>query len=81
MGEKTEQKASADQVAKDMRNARTHNNQRRFAREEWLQNCKSKDSFLVWHLREESRVGAGLTQAKKITKVTKLESNALLLKR
>ena len=76
MGEKTGQKASVDQVAKDMRNARTHDNQRRFAREEWLQN-----SFLVWHLREESRVGTGLTQAKRITKVTKLESNALLLKR
>ena len=80
MGEKTGQKASADQVAKDMRNARTHDNLR-FAREEWLQNCKAKDSFLVWHLREESTVGTGLTQAKRITKVTKLESNALLLKR
>ena len=80
MGEKTGQKASADQVAKDMRNARTHDNLR-FAREEWLKNCKAKDSFLVWHLREESTVGTGLTQAKRITKVTKLESNALLLKR
>ena len=27
-----------------------------------LQNCKSKDSFLAWHLREEGRVGTWLTQ-------------------
>ena len=46
-----------------------------------LQNCKSKDSFLAWHLREEGRVGTWLTQVKSITKVTKLESNAMLLKR
>ena len=42
-----------------------------------LQNCKSKDSFLAWHLREESRVGAGVA---KVT-IAKLESNAMLLKK
>ena len=48
-----------------------------------LQNCKSKDSFVAWHLREESRIGAGLTRAKRVTKVTiaKMESNAMLLKK
>ena len=80
IGEKTGLKASAEQVAKDMRNARTHDSQRRFGRENGSQNCKSKDSFLAWHLREEGRVGT-LTQAKSITKVTKLERNAMLLKR
>ena len=83
IGEKTGQKVSAEQVAKDMRNARTHENQRLFGRELKIgsQSCKSKDSFLAWHLREESRVGTGLTRAKRLTKVTKLESNAMLLKR
>ena len=79
--EKAGRKVSAEQVAKDMRNARTHDNQRRFEGKNGLKNCKSKDSFLAWHFREESRVGTGLTQAKRITKVTKLESNAMLLKR
>ena len=36
IGEKTGQNVSAEQVAKDMRNARTHVNQRLFGREDWL---------------------------------------------
>ena len=81
IGEKTGQKVSAEQVAKDMRNARTHDNQRLLGREDWLTKSVAKDSFLTWHLQEESRVGTGLTRAKRLTKVTKLESNAVLLKK
>jgi len=36
IGEKTGQKVSTEQVAKDMRNARTHDSQRLFGREDWL---------------------------------------------
>ena len=45
IGEKTGQKASAEQVAKDMRNARTHDNQRRFGREEWLTKLQVQGFF------------------------------------
>ena len=81
IGEKTGQKVSTEQVAKDMRYARTHVTKGFLEGKTGLQNCKSKDSFLAWHLREEGRVGAGLTRAKRVTKVTKLESNAMLLKK
>ena len=72
IGEKTGQKASAEQVAKDMRNARTHDNQRRFGREEWLTKLQVQGFFSRlassrrrqgWHVADTS-----------IKKVTKLES-------
>ena len=45
MGEKTGQKASAEQVAKDMCNVRTYDNQRRFGREEWLTKLQVRGFF------------------------------------
>ena len=45
MGEKTGQKASAEQVAKDMCNVRTYDNQRRFGREEWLTKLQVQGLF------------------------------------
>ena len=45
IGEKTGQKVSAEQVAKDMRNARTHENQRLFGREDWLEKLQIQGFF------------------------------------
>ena len=45
IGEKTGQKVSAEQVAKDMRNARTHDNQRLFGREDWLTKLQVQGFF------------------------------------
>ena len=45
IGEKTRQKVSAEQVAKDMRNARTHDNQRLFGREDWLTKLQIQGFF------------------------------------
>ena len=45
LGEKTGQKVDADQVAKDMRNARTVANQRRFSREDWLSKTQVQGFF------------------------------------
>ena len=70
--EKTGQKVSTEQVAKDMRNARTHDDQRRFGREEWLTKLQVQGFFSRlassrrrqgWHVADTS-----------IKKVTKLES-------
>ena len=44
-GEKTGQKASAEQVAKDMCNTRTHDNQKVFGREEWLAKLQVQGFF------------------------------------
>ena len=45
LGEKTGLKADPSQVAKDMRNARGLNNERRFSREEWLTKSQIKGFF------------------------------------
>ena len=45
IGEKTGQKVSAEQVAKDMRNAKTHDNQRLFGREDWLTKLQVQGFF------------------------------------
>ena len=45
IGEKTEQKVSAEQVAKDMCNARTHDNRRLFGREDWLTKLQVQGFF------------------------------------
>ncbi|KAK3745380.1 hypothetical protein QZH41_001418 [Actinostola sp. cb2023] len=45
LGEKTGLKADAEQVAKDMRNARTVDNQRIFTREEWLTKSQIQGFF------------------------------------
>ena len=45
IGEKTGQKVSAEQVPKDMRNARTHDNQRLFGREDWLTKLQVQGFF------------------------------------
>ena len=45
IGEKTGQKVSAEQVAKAMRNARTHDNQRLFGREDWLTKLQVQGFF------------------------------------
>ena len=45
IGEKTGQKVSAEQVTKDMRNARTHDNQRLFGREDWLTKLQVQGFF------------------------------------
>ena len=45
IGEKTGQKVSAEQVAKDMRTARTHDNQRLFGRENWLTKLQVQGFF------------------------------------
>ena len=45
IGEKTGQKVSAEQVAKDMRNARTQDNQRLFGREDWLTKLQVQGFF------------------------------------
>ena len=45
IGEKTGQKVSAEQVAKDMRTARTHDNQRLFGREDWLTKLQVQGFF------------------------------------
>ncbi|RMX43352.1 hypothetical protein pdam_00020481 [Pocillopora damicornis] len=61
--EKTGQKASTEQVAKDMRNARTYDNQRRFGREEWLTKLQVQGFFSPlassrrrqgWHVADTS---------------------------
>lgn len=44
-GEKIGQKASAEQVAKDMRNARNLDNQRLFARDDWLTKTQVQGFF------------------------------------
>ena len=43
--EKTGQKVSAEQVAKDMRNARTYDNQRLFGRDDWLTKLQVQGFF------------------------------------
>lgn len=45
LGEKTGQKADAEQVAKGMRNARTVDNQRIFSREDWLTKTQVQGFF------------------------------------
>ena len=45
IGEKSGQKVSAEQVAKDMPNARTHDNQRLFGREDWLTKLQVQGLF------------------------------------
>ena len=45
IGEKTGQKVSEKEVAKDMRNSRTHDNQRRFGREDWLTKLQVQGFF------------------------------------
>ena len=45
IGEKTGQKVSAEQVAKDMHNVRTHDNQRLFGREDWLTKLQVQGFF------------------------------------
>ena len=45
LGEKTGQKATAEQVAKDMRNARTLDNQKLFGRDEWLTKAQVQGFF------------------------------------
>ena len=45
IGEKTGQKVSAEQVTKDMRNARTHDNKRLFAKDDWLTKLQVQGFF------------------------------------
>ena len=45
LGEKNEQKATAEQVAKDMRNARTLDNKKLFGRDEWITKAQVQGFF------------------------------------
>ena len=56
-GKKTGQKCDADQVAKDMRNAKTVDNQRMFTRDEWLTKTQIKGFFS--RLASSRRKGRG----------------------
>ena len=60
IGEKTGQKVSAEQVAKVMRNEKTHDNQRLFGREDWLTKLQVQGFFSPLGMRKKK---AGLVQA------------------
>ena len=57
-GEKTGQKASAEQVAKEMCSTRTHDNQKVFGREEWLAKVQGFFSCLTFSRRKQGWHGA-----------------------
>ena len=64
IGEKTGQKVSVEQVAKDMRNAKTHDNQWLFGREDWLTKLQVQGFFsrLAYARRKQGWYGADTSQ-------------------